>query len=126
MVDIMDEGVDVTDPYGGSGNVGVRQLWRRNRNAAYRQAYEEINSEPHAASVGQAKEDLDILLDKTDPPNGMGWVDFGTLWDLHPEHPYTPVLRKQSVEAEWNKKLEQAKQNNQGTTWTEDGSGASN
>lgn len=127
MVEIMDTGVDVTDPYGGSGDVGIRQLWRRNRNAAYRLAYEEKLGVPHPASEadGQPKRDLEYLLTKTDPPNGMAWGDFGSLWDLHSEHPFTPVLRRQSVEAEWNKKLEQAKQTDTGTAWAEDASGSS-
>lgn len=122
MVEIMDMEVDVTDAYSGSGNVGVRQLWRRNRNAAYRLSYQEVHGEPHPASEsGKPKKDLEVLSEKTEPPVGMTWVDFGALWDLHPEHPYTPVLRKQSVEAEWNKKLEQAKRLNQGSQWIEDG-----
>ena len=107
MVEIMDTEIDVTEPYHGSANVGVRQQWRRNRNAAYRQAYKEANGKAHKASKsGQPKKDLEVLLKKTEPPNGMTWQDFGSLWDLHPEHPFTPVLRKQSVESEWKKKLE--------------------
>ena len=47
MVEIMDTEIDVTDPYHGSTNVGVRQQWRRNRNAAYRQAYKEANGKAH-------------------------------------------------------------------------------
>ena len=109
MTDTMEDGVEVWEPHHGSDNTGTRQLWRRNRNAAYRQAYKEANGKSHPASrSGQPKKDLDVLLKKTDPPNGMKWGDFGVLWDLHPEHPFTPVLRKQSVEAEWKKKQEDA------------------
>lgn len=128
MVDIMDDTVTVFDPFSGSEDPDMRRLWRRNRNAAYRQAYAELEGEPHPTSLveGEPKRDLEYLLEKTEPPVGMTWGDFGALWDLHSEHPFTPVLRKQSVEAEWNKKCEQAKQTNVGTTWTEDASGASN
>jgi len=105
MVEIMDDSIHVWEPTHGSGNVGVRRLWRRNRNAAYRQAYREIEGVDHPASEsGKPKEDLEVLLEKTEPPVGMTWADFGVTWDLHTEHPYTPVLRKQSVEAEWQRK----------------------
>jgi len=94
----------------GSTNTGMRHLWRRNRNAAYRQAYKEREGKQHPTTKagGQPKKDLDALLKKTEPPHGMSWEDFGILWDLHPEHPFTPVLRKQSVEAEWQKVLDEA------------------
>lgn len=105
MVQTMDASVEVWQPNSGSSDAGTRRLWRRNRNAAYRQAYKEINGTSHKASrSGQPKKDLAVLLEKTDPPHGMTWSDFGVLWDLHPEHPFTPVLRKQSVEAEWDRK----------------------
>jgi len=107
-VEIMDEDIKVWEPTHGSTNAGKRQLWRRNRNAAYRQAFKERTGEDHPASLeGGPGEDLRKLLKKTEPPHGMGWDDFGKLWDLHPEHPYTPVLRKQSVEAEWQRHLEE-------------------
>jgi len=102
MVEIMDDGVEVWEPRSGSTNEGVRRLWRRNRNAAYRIAYKEVNGRHHPASKsGQPKKDLEALLKKTEPPHGMKWADFGGLWDLHQEHPYTPVLRKRPVSDEW-------------------------
>jgi len=107
MVEIMDDTVQVWDQNAGSSNAGVRQLWRRNRNAAYRMAYKEQHGKHHPASkVGEPKKDLEVLLKKTEPPVGMSWSDFGKTWDLHPDHPYTPVLRKQSVEAEWIRHME--------------------
>lgn len=123
MVEIMDDSVEVWEPESGSINIETRRLWRRNRNAAYRQAFKEINGVSHLASrSGQPRKDLEELLKLTEPPHGMTWTDFGSLWDLHPEHPFTPVLRKQSVEAEWKKKVEQAKVHNQGSKWLEDSS----
>jgi hypothetical protein len=102
MVEIMDDGIQVWESSHGSINDGVRRLWRRNRNAAYRQAYKELNGKSHPASrSGEPKKDLEVLLKKTEPPHGMTWGDFGVLWDLHPEHPYTPVLRKRPVSDEW-------------------------
>lgn len=109
MVEIMDEGIQVWESSHGSTNDGVRQLWRRNRNAAYRAAYKEEHGKHHPASKsGEKKKDLEVLMAKTKPPYGMTWTDFGKLWDLHPEHPYTPVLRSRSVEDEWKQKLEDA------------------
>lgn len=112
MVEIMDTGVDVTDPYAGSDDTPTRQQWRRNRNAAYRLAYEELEGEPHPATLagGQPQEDLDQLLELTEPPYGLAWAGFGETWDLNPDHPFTPVLRKQSVEAEWNKKQDERRE----------------
>ena len=108
MVEIMPEEIEVWEPDHGSTDGVVRQQWRRNRNAAYRQAYKEREGKAHPASKsGEPKKDLDALLEKTDPPHGMTWNDFGVLWDLHPDHPYTPVLRKQSVEDAWKKKMEE-------------------
>jgi hypothetical protein len=109
MVDIMDDSVQVWEPHVGSTNAGVRRLWRRNRNAAYRLAFRESTGEDHPASVGEALKDLEVLLKKTEPPVGMTWKDFGHTWDLHSEHPFTPVLRKQSVDAEWIRHMEETK-----------------
>ena len=109
MVDIMDGDIEVWEPTHGSATAEVRQQWRRNRNAAYRQAYKEINGHAHPKTKegGQPKKDLEKLLKDTEPPYGMTWEDFGGLWDLHPEHPFTPVLRKVSVEAQWKKKQDE-------------------
>jgi hypothetical protein len=110
-MEIMSDDVTVWDPHTGSQDNSTRLLWRRNRNAAYRAGYAELNGEPHPASLeGQPKEDLDLLLENTEPPYGMGWADFGVLWDLHHEHPYTPVLRKRSVDDEWKKRQDEAGQ----------------
>ena len=108
MVEIMDDSVEVWRESAGSSNPGVRLLWRRNRNAAYRQAFKEQTGKHHPASKsGDPKKDLEALLKKTEPPVGMTWGDFGKTWDLHPEHPYTPVLRRQSVDAEWKRHMEE-------------------
>ena len=108
-METMSDDVTVWDPRTGSNSPGKRQLWRRNRNAAYRQAYKEREGKAHPASKsGDPKKDLEKLLKKTEPPVGMTWEDFGVLWDLHPEHPYTPVLRKRSVDDEWKLQQEQA------------------
>lgn len=104
-METMSEEVSVWDPHSGSADGATRQQWRRNRNAAYRQAYEEREGKPHPASKsGEPKADIKELLKQTEPPVGMNWNDFGVLWDLHPEHPFTPVLRKRSVEDEWKLK----------------------
>ena len=109
MVDIMDGDIEVWEPTHGSSTAEVRQQWRRNRNAAYRQAYVEREGKAHPASKsGAPKKDLVALLEQTEPPYGMTWEDFGSLWDLHPEHPYTPVLRKMSVADQWKKKQDDA------------------
>ena len=94
--------VNVFDPHGGSLDRDVRIQWRTNRRAAYRLAYKEREGKQHPATKIKAnKKEEKALLDQTDPPRGMCWNDFGELWDLHPEHPFTPVLRKRSVSDEW-------------------------
>jgi hypothetical protein len=104
MVETMDDGIVVWDFDAGSADLATRKLWRRNRNAAYRAGYKEINGKSHPASrSGQPKKDLEKLLEETDPPKGMSWKDFGILWDLHQEHPFTPVLRKRPVSDEWDR-----------------------
>jgi hypothetical protein len=103
----MSSDIEVWEPTHGSADALVRRQWRRNRNAAYRIAYKEQTGKAHAASKkGEPKKDLNELLEQTEPPYGMTWSDFGNLWDLHPEHPFTPVLRKMSVDDQWKKKLE--------------------
>jgi len=100
-VEMMPE-VSVFDPHGGSVDREVRLQWRVNRRAAYRLAYKEREGKQHPASKQAAEKKADKkLLDEVEIPRGMSWNDFGVLWDLHPEHPFTPVLRRKSVDAEW-------------------------
>lgn len=102
MVDVMPD-VKVWEHDAGSDDLAVRQQWRKNRQAAYRLGYEEREGEPHPASSNPTEQTADTQLRiQTVPPQGLGWDDFGKLWDLHPDHPFLPVLRKRPVEAEFN------------------------
>ena len=93
---------NVFDPHSGSPDKEVRALWRANRRAAYRLAYKEREGKQHPASKRAAEKKVEKkLLDDVEPPRGMTWSDFGQLWDLHPDHPFTPVLRARSVDDEW-------------------------
>lgn len=93
---------NVFDPHGGSLDREVRTQWRTNRRAAYRLAYKEREGKQHPATKRSAEKTAEAaLLDQVVPPRGMTWGHFGELWDLHPEHPFTPVLRRQSVSDEW-------------------------
>jgi hypothetical protein len=94
--------VNVFDPTSGSLDRKVRLLWRENRRAAYRLAYKERAGKNHPASKRKAEKKAEkALLEQVEPPRGMTWNHFGVLWDLHPEHPFTPVLRRRSVSDEW-------------------------
>lgn len=94
--------VNVFDPHGGSSDREVRIQWRTNRRAAYRLAYKEREGKNHPASkVAAVKKEDKALVDQVELPRGMTWNHFGQLWDLHPEHPFTPVLRRRSVDDEW-------------------------
>jgi hypothetical protein len=94
--------VNVFDPHGGSINKEVRIQWRTNRRAAYRLAYKEREGKLHPASNRTAEKKAEKeLLEQVKIPRGMTWEHFGELWDLHPEHPFTPVLRRRSVSDEW-------------------------
>ena len=94
--------VNVFDPYGGSADREVRVQWRTNRRAAYRLAYAEREGKQHPADKAAVnKTATKALTEQVEVPRGMTWNDFGALWDLHPEHPFTPVLRRRSVDAEW-------------------------
>jgi hypothetical protein len=98
MTDIMDDSVKVWEPTAGSTDFATRKQWRRNRNAAYRLGYKDREGKQHPASKEKESKAVEKeLLEKASPPRGMTWDDFGVLWDLHPEHPFTPVLRRQSV-----------------------------
>ena len=100
-MDIMPE-TNVFDPHGGSEDREVRLQWRENRRAAYRFAYKEREGKQHPASKRAAEKKAEkALLDQVEIPRGMTWNHFGQLWDLHPEHPFTPVLRSRSVDDEW-------------------------
>ena len=93
---------NVFDPYSGSPDKDVRIQWRTNRRAAYRLAYKEREGKQHPATKQAINKKAEkALLDQAEVPRGMTWNDFGELWDLHPDHPFTPVLRKKSVSAEW-------------------------
>ena len=107
MVEIMDDGIEVWEPDAGSTDPEVRRQWRLNRNAAYRLAFKDREGKNHPASKQKVEKAVEkILLESTDPPRGMDWDDFGKLWDLHPEHPFTPVLRRRSVNDVWDSKIE--------------------
>jgi len=94
--------VDVFDPHSGSVDREVRIQWRTNRRAAYRLAYKERNGKQHPATKKAAEKKAEkLLIEEVETPRGMTWNDFGKLWDLHPEHPFTPVLRRRSVDDEW-------------------------
>jgi hypothetical protein len=98
----MPEEVNVFDPNSGSLDRDVRTQWRINRRAAYRLAYKEREGKQHPASKRAAEKKAEkALLEQVDVPRGMNWNHFGVLWDLHPEHPFTPVLRRRSVDDEW-------------------------
>lgn len=100
-MDIMPD-TNVFDPHEGSEDREVRIQWRTNRRAAYRLAYKEREGKQHPASKRSVEKKADkALLDQVEIPRGMTWIHFGQLWDLHPEHPFTPVLRKRSVDDEW-------------------------
>ena len=93
---------NVFDPHSGSIDREVRAQWRANRRAAYRLAYKEREGKQHPATKRAAeKKEEKRLLDEVTMPRGMTWNDFGQLWDLHPDHPFTPVLRLRSVDDEW-------------------------
>lgn len=93
---------NVFDPHGGSTDREVRLQWRANRRAAYRLAYKEREKKQHPASKQTAEKKVEEkLLKEVEIPRGMTWNEFGVLWDLHPEHPFTPVLRRRSVDDEW-------------------------
>ena len=94
--------VNVFDPHGGSTDKEVRAQWRTNRRAAYRLAYKEREGKQHPATKkGSCKKEEKALSEQIELPRGMNWNDFGVLWDLHPDHPFTPVLRTRSVDDEW-------------------------
>lgn len=106
-MDIMPE-VSVLDPNSGSLDREVRIQWRTNRRAAYRLAYKEREGKQHPATKQTANKKAEKALeDEVTKPRGMTWNDFGVLWDLHPEHPFTPVLRRRSVDDEWAEITEQ-------------------
>lgn len=101
-MDIMPD-LNVWEHDAGSDDAVVRQQWRRNRRAAYRLGYKDREGKQHPASKRKAEKAQEkMLLEVTVPPKGMDWDDFGKLWDLHPDHPFTPVLRKRPVEAEFD------------------------
>ena len=98
----MPEEVNVFDPHSGSLDRDVRIQWRTNRRAAYRLAYKERHGKNHPATKRAAEKKVEkALLEAIELPRGMTWNHFGELWDLHPEHPFTPVLRRRSVDDEW-------------------------
>lgn len=93
---------NVFDPYSGSIDKDTRVQWRSNRRAAYRLAYKEREGKQHPATKQAINKKAEkALLDQVELPRGMTWNHFGELWDLHPDHPFTPVLRKRSVSDEW-------------------------
>lgn len=99
----MPDEIKVWEHDAGSDDLEVRAQWRTNRRAAYRLGYLDREGEPHPASERPAEQAAEEqLLEHTDPPRGMDWNDFGIYWDLHPDHPFTPVLRKRPVEAEFD------------------------
>ena len=103
MVDLMPDDVKVWEHDAGSDDLAVRQQWRKNRQAAYRLGYKDREGKQHPASKRKAEKAADKkLAENTVPPKGMDWNDFGIFWDLHPDHPFTPVLRKRPVEAEFD------------------------
>jgi hypothetical protein len=98
----MPEEINVFDPTSGSLDRETRVQWRTNRRAAYRLAYKEREGKQHPATKKAAsKKEEKALLEAVELPRGMMWNHFGVLWDLHPEHPFTPVLRRRSVDDEW-------------------------
>lgn len=102
MVDTMPD-TNVFDPYAGSTDRAVRLQWRTNRRVVYWLAYKEREGTMHQAGKKKGgKALLDAVTEQIEPPVGMTWNDFGQLWDLHPEHPFTPVLRKRSTDDEWH------------------------
>ena len=106
-MDTMPE-TNVFDPHGGSLDREVRTQWRTNRRAAYRLAYKERKGKQHPATKQpECKAAEKELLAQVTIPRGMVWNDFGALWDLHPEHPFTPVLRRRSVDDEWREVAEE-------------------
>jgi hypothetical protein len=107
MPEIMDDKIEVWDANAGSADPAIRKQWRTNRNAAYRLGYKDREGKQHPASKEkEAKAFEKELLEKTTPPRGMDWNDFGILWDLHPEHPFTPVLRRRSVSDQFEAAIE--------------------
>jgi len=99
----MPDDISVWEHDAGSNDITVRKQWRANRQAAYRLGYKAREGKQHKASKRKReKADEKLLLESTVPPNGMGWNDFGVFWDLHPDHPFTPVMRKRPVEAEFD------------------------
>lgn len=107
-MDTMSDDVKVFEHDAGSADRDTRRQWRRNRQAAYRLAYKEREGKAHPASKQKPeKADEKKLLDDVIVPVGMSYVDFGVTWDFHVEHPFTPVLRKQSVADEWQRALDE-------------------
>jgi len=107
MPEIMDDSIEVWDANSGSKDAPTRKQWRTNRNASYRLGYQDREGKQHPASKEDGpKAAEEELLEKTDPPRGMDWNDFGVLWDLHPEHPFTPVLRRRSVSDQFEAAIE--------------------
>ena len=95
--------VNVWEHDAGSDDATVRRQWRRNRQAAYRLGYKDREGKQHPASKRKMEKSQEkMLLEATVPPTGMDWNDFGIYWDLHPEQPFTPVMRKRPVEDEWD------------------------
>ena len=94
--------MNVFDPNSGSLDREVRAQWRANRRAAYRLAYKEREGKQHPATRQAVNKKAEkALVEQVELPRGMNWNDFGELWDLHPEHPFTSVLRRKSVSDEW-------------------------
>lgn len=107
MPEIMDDSIEVWDPEAGSSDPKTRRQWRTNRNSAYRLGYRDRVGEPHPASKEKGPKSAEKkLLAKAEPPRGMDWNDFGTLWDFHPDHPFTPVLRRRSVTDQFEAAIE--------------------
>lgn len=99
----MPDDVKVWDHDAGSDDLAVRKQWRANRQAAYRLGYKDREGKQHPASKRKEKKAVERkLVEDTDPPKGTDWNDFGVLWDLHPEQPFTPVMRRRPVEAEFD------------------------
>ena len=107
MPEIMDDSIEVWDAQAGSEDTETRRQWRTNRNAAYRLGYKDREGKMHPASKEKEPKAAEkALLENTEPPRGMDWNDFGVLWDLHPEHPFTPVLRRRSVSDQFEASIE--------------------
>lgn len=103
-IEIMEDDTEVWQPTVGSADQKVRRQWRTNRQAAYRLGYKDREGKQHPASKQKTEKAVEAeLLKNTKPPKGMDWNDFGKLWDLHQEHPFTPILRKESVEDHWDR-----------------------